>query len=146
MLVVGSDLCRSGDAWFHPLFVSFLSLSLARNSLFIHAGLLTFLSAFAFDGMELSLTWMRRSFYMKQISWACLPSEASSPEIILSRSLKMLKLVLTRSIIVSSLFTLLSAPRLLNSSQGCLWLSDSLLVLMRSIRAQLLAWRILSSV
>lgn len=64
------------------LYLIIFYLSLFRNSLFIHAGLQTFLSALfhTFDGMEPSLTGMKRSFNMKQISWALLPSKASSPE------------------------------------------------------------------
>lgn len=111
-----------------------------------------FLLLYLMAWMEPSLTWMRQSFNKKQISWALLPSEVSSPESFLSRSLRMLQSVLTKSIIVSLLFTFLSAPRFLNSSQGCLWLSGrcptspSLLVLMSSSRTQLLPWKILSSV
>lgn len=41
------------------------------------------------------------------------------------QTLKMLKSVLTKSVIVGLLFTLLSPPRFLNCSQGCLWLSDA---------------------
>lgn len=65
MVEVGRDLWKSGDTWFHPLFASFLSLSLARNSLFIHAGLLDISSAFVFDGMEPSLTWGKPSIFIR---------------------------------------------------------------------------------
>lgn len=57
MAEVGRDIWRSGcstppaqagtpgDVWFHHLFASILTLSLAKNSLFIHAGLLTFFAS-----------------------------------------------------------------------------------------------------
>lgn len=84
-----------------------------------------FLPPFVFDGMELSLTWMRWSFKTNQISGALFPSKASSHVTLSSRSLKMLESVLTTTMTVSLIFPLLSAPRFLNSSQGRLWLSDA---------------------
>lgn len=65
LVLSSSQAGPPGDTWFHPLFASFLCLSLARSSLLIHAGLLAFLPAFVFDGMESSLTRMKWSFTMK---------------------------------------------------------------------------------
>lgn len=123
MVEVGRDLWKLGDTWFHPLFASFLSLSLARNSLFIHAGLLDISSAFVFDGMEPSLTWGKPSIFIRFLGLS-FPPRPHLLRLFWADS-EDAESVLTKSVIVSLLFTLLSAPRCLNCSQGCLWLSGA---------------------
>lgn len=134
---------------FHPLYAFFLSLSLAKSSVFIRAGLLAFLPDFAFVVMELSWAWRRWSLNIQEVSWALLPSSTLAHKTLLRRSLKMWKSVLLNSRTLSLLFSLLPTPRILNSTILCSlnpWLpltfttptSLSLLVHMRSSIAPLL--------
>lgn len=104
---------------FHPLYAFFLSLSLAKSSVFIRAGLLAFLPDFAFVVMELSWAWRRWSLNIQEVSWALLPSSTLAHKTLLRRSLKMWKSVLLNSRTLSLLFSLLPTPRILNSTILC---------------------------
>lgn len=82
---------------FHLLYTSFLCSSLARISLVIHAGLLSFLIHFLLCGMECSWAWRWCSLDINHVSWVPLPYRAFFYGILPSKSLKLLKSALLKS-------------------------------------------------
>lgn len=61
---------------FHPLYASFLCLSLTRSILLIYTGLLALLPDFLLAGMNSSWAWRRWSLIINKLSWTPLPSRA----------------------------------------------------------------------
>ena len=101
---------------FHYLYPLFLCLSLAKSSLFIHTGLLAFLPDFVAVQIEFFWAWRRCSLDINHLSWTPLPSKVLSHRTPPKRPLMRPKSALLKSRVVSLLFTLLSALRILNST------------------------------
>lgn len=114
---------------FHPLYSSFLCLTLAGRSLFFLTSVLAFLPDFLFDGMELSWAWRRWSLNIYQPSWATHLSRALSHGNFPSTPLKRPKPALWSPgfwacFSLSSLPSGSWTPSRGHCIQGCLWYSQ----------------------